>query len=274
MPVPHHSIDVLTEKRSKTGPIVGIVLFLVAAGGLLWYLNRAGNEAALDKAWNSPDALPITSKAGQRGATKLGDSTQVNLGADTKLLVAPGYGQRWRAVQLDGTAEFTPPPNANPPLDVRARNVAVTSNNGTIGVHAFTTDNYVAVRVRNGTANVTAPSGTRTVADGQGVIIDSAGAIRDATAAELNDNFAWVDGNLTITGKTLDEAVKVIRRWYAMELNVRDKALLERPVTLTATIAESGKMIDSLQAAANVKFGYDGGRMILTDAPAGGARKR
>ena len=51
-----------------------------------------------------------------------------------------------------------------------------------------------------------------------------------------------------------------------MELNVKDKALLTRPVTLSATIAESGKMIDALTAAAQVKFGYDGGRMILTDA--------
>ncbi len=266
MPVPHHSIDVLAEKRSKTGPIIGIVVFLALAAGLLFYLNRAGTEAALDKAFASPDALPITSKAGQTANTTLQDSTKLALGADTKLIMAPGFGVRWRAVQLDGTAEFTPPPNADPQLDVRARNVSVTTSSGTVGVHAFTTDNFVVVRARNGSATVNSPSGSRTLTEGQGVVIDSGGAMRDATAAELSDSFAWVDGNLTITGQTLGEAIKRIRRWYGMELNVRDKELLSRPVTMTATIAESGGMIDSLQAAAKVKFGYDGGRMILANA--------
>ncbi|MGH7710363.1 MAG: DUF4974 domain-containing protein [Gemmatimonadaceae bacterium] len=271
MPVPHHGIDVLAEKKSNKGAIIGIVAFIVIAAGLLFYLNRAGTEAALDKAFESPDVATYSSKAGQRAPNlKLEDSTTINLGADTKLIVPPGYGQRWRAVKLDGTVELTPPPNADPPLDIRARNIAVTSSGGTVGVHAFTTDNWVAVRVKNGSATVTAPGGSRDLTDGQGVMLDSAGAIRDATPAELSDAFSWVEGNLTITGQTLGEAIKRIRRWYNMELNVKDKALLNRPVTLTATIAESGQMIDSLQAVAKVKFGYEGGRMVLTDAAGGG----
>jgi ferric-dicitrate binding protein FerR (iron transport regulator) len=269
MPVPHHGIDTLAEQKSKKGPIIGVVLFLVLAAGMLWYLNRAGTEAALEKAFQSPDVASYTSKAGQTAKTKFEDSTALNLGADTKVVVPPGYGQRWRAVKLDGTVELTPPPNASPPLDIRARNISVTSSGGTVGVHAFTTDNWVAVRVKGGTASVTAPGGSRDVADGQGIIVDSAGAIRDATPAELGDAFSWVDGNLTITQQPLGEAIKRIRRWYNMELNVKDKALLTRPVTMSATIAESGKMIDSLQSAAKVKFGYDGGRMILTDASGG-----
>jgi ferric-dicitrate binding protein FerR (iron transport regulator) len=148
----------------------------------------------------------------------------------------------------------------------------VTSSNGTVGVHAFTTDSWTAVRVRGGTAEVSTPSGSRSVADGQGIIVDSTGAIRDATAVELGDAFSWVDGNLSITEQPLGEAIKRIRRWYNMELNVKDKALLDRPVTMKSTIAESGQMIDSLQAAAKVKFGYEGGRMILTDASGSGRR--
>ncbi|MGQ0640605.1 MAG: FecR family protein [Gemmatimonadaceae bacterium] len=269
MPVPHHGIDVLAEKKSKTGPIVGILLFLVLAAGMLLYLNRAGTEAALEKAFQSPDVATYASKAGQRANFKLEDSTAINLGADTKLIVPPGYAQRWRAMQLDGTVEVTPPPNADPPVEIRARNVSVTSSGGTVTVHAYTTDNWVAVRVKGGTASVTAPGGSRDVADGQGVMVDSAGAIRDATPTESGDAFSWVDGNLTITNQPLGEAIKRIRRWYNMELNVKDKALLTRPVTLSATIAESGMMIDALTAAATVKFGYDGGRMILTDASGG-----
>lgn len=273
MPVPHHGIDVLTEKKSKTGPIVGIVLFIIVAVGLLLYLNRAGDEAALEKAFQSPDVANYTSKAGQTAKTTFEDSTVLSLGADTKLIVPPGYGQRWRAVQLDGTVELTPPPNADPPLDIRARNVSVTSSNGTVGVHAYTTDNWIAVRVKGGTATVAAPGGTQEVADGQGVMVDSAGAVRAATPTELTDAFSWVDGNLTITNQPLSEAIKRIRRWYGMELNAKDKALLTRPVSLTATIAESGKMIDALQAAAKVKFGYEGGRMVLADASGGGGSK-
>jgi ferric-dicitrate binding protein FerR (iron transport regulator) len=267
MPVPHHGIDVLAEKKSKVGPIVGIVAFILVGGGLLLYLNRAGSEAALEKAFQSPDVASYTSKAGQTAKTHFEDSTALNLGADTKLVVPPGYAQRWRAVQLDGTVELTPPPNADPPLDIRAsRNVSVVSSGGTVGVHSFTTDSWTAVRVKGGSADVKAPGGTRTITDGQGVIVDSTGTVRDATPTEIGDAFSWVDGNLTITNQPLGEAIKRIRRWYNMELNVKDKALLERPVTLSATITESGQMVDALQAAAKVKFGYDGGRMILTDA--------
>ncbi len=266
MPVPHHGLDALAEQKSKKGPIIGIALFLIAGAGLLLYLNRAGTEAAMDKAFESADAANYTSQAGQTAKTKLQDSTALNLGASTKLIVPPGYGQRWRAVQLDGTVELTPPPNASPPLDVRARNVSVTSSGGTVGVHAFTTDNWIAVRVKGGSADVKAPGGSRSITDGQGVIVDSTGAVRDATPAELTDAFSWVDGNLTITAQPLSEVIKRIGRWYGIELTVKDKALLTRPITMTATIAESGKMIDSLQAAGKVKFGYEGGRRVLTDA--------
>lgn len=266
MPVPHHGLDALAEKKSKTGPIIGIVLFVILAAGLLLYLNRAGEEAAIDKAFESADAATYTSRAGQTAKTKLEDSTALNLGASTKLIIPPGYGQRWRAVQLDGAVELTPPPNANPPLDIRARNVSVTSSGGTVGVHAFSTDKWIAVRVKNGSAEVKAPGGTKSLADGQGAIVDSTGAVRDATPAELTDAFSWTDGNLTITNQPLSEAIKRIGRWYGIELTVKDKALLTRPITMTATITESGKMIDSLQAAGKVKFGYEGGRRVLTDA--------
>jgi transmembrane sensor len=266
MPVPHHGLDALAEKKSKTGPIIGIVLFAVFAGGLLLYLNRAGNEAAMDKAFESPDAAVYSSQAGQTARTKLQDSTALNLGASTKLVVPPGYGQRWRALQLDGAVELTPPPNANPPLDIRARRVSVISSGGTVGVHAFTTDNWIAVRVKNGSADVKAPGGDRSISDGQGVIIDSTGAVRDATAAELADAFSWTEGNLTITNQPLSEAIKRIGRWYGIELTVKDKSLLTRPITMTSTISESGKMVDSLQAAGKLKFGYEGGRRVLTDA--------
>lgn len=267
MPVPHHGLDALTEKKSKTGPIIGIVLFAIVGVGLLLYLNRAGNEAAMDKAFESPDAAVYSSRAGQTAKTKLQDSTALNLGASTKLVVPPGYGQRWRALELDGTVELTPPPNANPPLDIRApHGVSVASPGGTVGVHGFTTDKWVAVRVKGGTAEVKAPGGSRSLADGQAVLVDSTGAVRDATPAEASDAFSWVDGNLTITQQPLSEAIKRIGRWYGIELTVKDKALLTRPITMTSTIAESGKMIDSLQAAGKVKFGYEGGRRVLTDA--------
>jgi ferric-dicitrate binding protein FerR (iron transport regulator) len=267
MPVPHHGLDALAEKKSKTGPIIGVVLFVILAAGLLLYLNRAGEEAAMDKAFESADAANYTSRAGQTAKTTLQDSTALNLGASTKLVIPPGYGQRWRAVQLDGTVELTPPPNASPPLDIRAvRNVTVTSSSGTVGVHAFSTDNWVAVRVKNGTAEVKAPGGSKSLADGQGAIVDSSGALRDATPAELSDAFSWTEGNLTITNQPLSEAIKRIGRWYGIELTVKDKSLLTRPITMTTTITESGKMIDSLQAAGKVKFGYEGGRRVLTDA--------
>ena len=118
---------------------------------------------------------------------------------------------------------MTPP--LKEPLRWRSCTQRHGTSSGATSAAAYTTD-WIAVRARNGSAEVVAPSGSRSIADGQGVIIDTAGAIRDATATELSDAFAWVDGNLTITGQPLSEAIKRIRRWYGMELNVKDKELL------------------------------------------------
>jgi hypothetical protein len=57
-----------------------------------------------------------------------------------------------------------------------------------------------------------------------------------------------------------------------MQMEVADKALLTRPVTMTATFEGKKEAIAALEAAALVKFGYDGTKPILKDDPAAAAK--
>jgi transmembrane sensor len=263
------------KRRVRPGHIAlgaGVAAAIVAP---LWWAEQTSGDAAANRALSSPDARVVSTVTAQRAAVELLDGSKASLGADTKLVIAPDFGATVRAVKLEGAAMFTVAPEQKHEFYVRAGDARVTAAGTIFVVHAFPGDETSVVGVREGSVTVKTDDETRDVAASRGVVITKEGTIRDATANELEEAMSWTDNRLVIANRPLRHALKQISRWYAYDVVVRDSALLDRPVTVNATLDSSGVAIAALEKTGRLAFGYDEDKkMVLRDAGAAPAETK
>jgi ferric-dicitrate binding protein FerR (iron transport regulator) len=266
----------LTARRTMFDwrKLAGSIVAIGAVIGLLTWLGRGAADDIVDQTIAAADSRVIATKPAERAQTTLGDGTVAALGADTRLRRPTGFGRTIRALGLEGTARFTVPAGTDDPLDVRARNVSITSPGGVFVVRAYSTDSAVAVAAREGSVTVRAGGTARPLAPGSAVSVARDGTMSDLVAPALDEQLAWADGRLVLSGRRLREALPEMRRWYLLDLYLNDSSLDARPVTMSADLTSSVQALSELEKSAGVRLTYEGKTMVLRDARAGGATRR
>ena len=88
------------------------------------------------------------------------------------------------------------------------------------------------------------------------------------SAELLEEAFSWMDGTVIIHNETLKGALNELRRWYGLDLVVKDSAVLTRMVTMKVPLSSKMDAIHELEKAGHVKFAYEKQTAVLLDAPA------
>jgi ferric-dicitrate binding protein FerR (iron transport regulator) len=260
------------KRRMRVGAVALGAIVAVAIAAPLWWAERSGADAAATRALASPNARVVNTVTGQRASVELLDGSRAALGADTKLTIAPDFGSVVRAVKLEGAALFTVAPGQKHDFYVRAGDARVTATGTTFGVHAYPGDETIVVSVREGSVRVKADE-TREVEAPGGVVVTKAGAVRDATPAELEEAFGWTEARFVLVNRPLRHALKAFNRWYPMDVAVRDSALLTRPVTVKASLESSSEAIAALEKSGRLSSGTEGKTTVLRDAAAAAPSK-
>jgi transmembrane sensor len=260
----HHLADI-TKSRSLKMPLITAGVIAVAILGGLWWVDQNSADAAVSNALSSADARVIGSGAGQIGSTTLKDGTTAKVGPDTKLTISPTYGTNLRAVKLEGAASFAVQPVDKVPFAVRVRDVTIYATGTAFDVTAFPADPSIIVRVREGSVSVRGEGDPRDVKAGQAIAVSKDGTVADVSGPALQQAVAWVDGNFAVADRPLREVLPLLTRWYRIELQVRDSALLGRPVTGAATLDSSMSAIREIEKSTGLKFDWEGKTMVLRD---------
>ena len=263
------------SKQSWKVPVFTLVGVLAVTSGILWWVNRKGEESNVSQSLLSPDAKHLASAPGQRAAMTLSDDSKVNLGSDSQVIVPSAFDDKVRVIRLDGTATFTVKANPLKPFEVRAGNATFTATGTEFSVRAFADEDQVALKVKEGT--VAAQVGTappRTVNAGGTLVVAKDGTMQDGSPEALGVAFSWLDGNVVIANRSIKDALNELRRWYGLDLVVKDSALLARQVSLSVPLSSKKDAIAALEKSGNVRFVYEGQTPTLHDAgSAGGAAK-
>jgi transmembrane sensor len=261
------------KRRLRLGAVALGAAVALAIVGPLWWIERSSADAAATRALNSSDARTVSTLTGQQASVTLVDGSKATLGADSKLVIAPDFGAVVRAVKLEGAALFTVAPGQKHEFYLRAGDARVTATGTTFGVHAYPADETIVVGVREGSVTVKADD-TRDIQAPRGVVVTKGGAIRDASASELEEALGWTDDRLVIANRPLREALKRMTRWYALEFAVRDSALLNRPVTVRASPQSWRDAITALERSGKLAVDADGRKMTVRDAGAAPTEKK
>jgi ferric-dicitrate binding protein FerR (iron transport regulator) len=175
-----------------------------------------------------------------------------------------------RAVKLDGEATFTVAPGRSRAFELRAGNNAKVVVTGTVlTVRSFSSESTVVVFLKEGSAGVSRVGSrdtARVVTAGHALVIPKSGAMRQPTGPELEEATSWNDHTLTVANRQLRDALPQLRRWYGIDIKVPDLPLLDRPVTIQASLDSPKEAITAIEQSANVKFGYDDKTMVFRDA--------
>jgi ferric-dicitrate binding protein FerR (iron transport regulator) len=257
----------------RTAALVGAAIVIIAIAGVMW-ANRMSTELAVANAMSGTNGRVTASGFGQIGKVTLGDSTEVTLAPDTKLFVPADFGEKIRAVKLDGAASFNVAKGSDD-FRVYIRNAVVTAKGTRFVVSRRWSDTAVVVKVTEGSVSVRVGKGTSsTVNANQTLVVDAVGATREATADEAEEAASWADGKLTMVDRPLKEILPELLRWYNVDASVRDLSLLERKATLRTTLDSGSVALADVAKSAGLTVTKDGTRNVLVDAAAKPAVKR
>jgi ferric-dicitrate binding protein FerR (iron transport regulator) len=241
--------------------VAGVLFGAVAA------MNYLGADAKIASAVNAADARVVTSLPGQVGVVTLDDGSTVRLAPESKLTIPKAFGPDLRAVQLDGAGAFTVAPGQKQNFQVHGRNAVVVAKGTKFTVRGYESDPATTVVVQEGTVDVRQGEQTRSLAAGGSVVIAAGESPRLASSAESDEAAAWTTG-------TLGDVLLQLRRWYGLTVNVPQAALLDKPVTLRASLDSSRQAIHGIEESTGLEFGYIGPNMVFRERAAASAKKK
>jgi ferric-dicitrate binding protein FerR (iron transport regulator) len=255
-------------KERNWKPMIGLTALgvLVAIGAIFW-INKAGESRAVERALADPQARKTVTGAGQQADVTLDDGTVVRLGPETELTVPKLFGMTdgMRAVKIDGIASFNVTRTGEKAFEVRSGGVAMTATGTVFTVKRSREDSSVILNVRDGTVEMRVGEQTRSVTKGLSFHVNSAGVVSVPAAEQLSEATTWVDGTLTIQGRTLRYVLPQLKKWYGLDVHVQDIPLLQRTVFLSAPLNSPKEALNSIEKSGGLKFTYIGENMAFTD---------
>jgi ferric-dicitrate binding protein FerR (iron transport regulator) len=261
----------LGKERNWTPFIIIGVVALALAGGVMWWIEKAGESRAIDRALAAPDVRGYETGSGQQANVTLDDSTVVRLGPESKLTVPKRFGMSggYRAVKIEGTANFDVHKTFAEAFEVRSAGGAIIARGTSFVVRRYKEDSSLIVHVKEGTVDLRFGENTRSITKGMSYAVTNAGEMRVPSAEELEEASSWADGNVSIVGHTLRYVLPQLKRWYGLDIHVSDTGLLDRKVFVRAALNSPKEAITSVEQSGGLKFAYIGDNMAFQDTVPG-----
>jgi len=214
----------------------------------------------------SGTARVLATRVGERDSLTLSDGSTVVLAPASRLTVAAGFDGGDRVVTLEGAAFFNVRHDAAHPFTVRSAGAeirdigtAFTVKTDAVGaVSVSVTHGIVAVRETAATTASAAP--VELHAGDRGVVREGAVVVTRGTVAADDD--AWTRGQLSYRDASLAEVQADLKRWYGINLQVADSALMRLTVTMPAQ-PDSARVLSTIAALLGADVEQRGDTFIL-----------
>ena len=242
---------------------------LVLSLPALYGLDRAGEDATVTAALASEQARVHSARAGQRVDVTLADGSTAALFADSRLRVAGRFGPELRAIALEGAASIAATKGAAHPLEVRLGTARVLADDARFVARFYPDDESALIRVSEGAVSVRTGDALHVVNAGELLAISREGVASVPAPADVAQRLSFAEGRLVARDLRVRDALRLLARWYALDLAVDDEVLLDRPAALDGALVSPREAIASLERSAGLRFGWEGKAMVLRDAAAG-----
>lgn len=269
------------QRRLQATPARGRTLWRVAVPAI-----AATALVAIGlKSWMRNDNIPTPAAAphrmlatgvGVRDSMQLSDGSRVVLGPLSSVIVASGYGETSREVEVRGDAWFDVVHDNAKPFTVHAGSATIVDVGTKFTVRSDSPEG-VSVSVTQGSVsmrdvNTPAQAGVVLKAGDNGSL-KSGGQVVARRGTVNEDDVAWLNGRLVFREAALDEVKASMRRWYGVELQFDDPSLAGRHITASFNGEPTERVLDVLRLVLGAEIERHGDTAIVRSAQ-GSVRSR
>mgnify|MGYP001792660274 CR=1 FL=1 len=247
----------------RWGGIAAIFVILLSTG-IYGYKNFYGpaNESSEIPAQNFKT---ISAELGEKKSLVLPDGSTVVLNSASELKYPDKFDEESRVVSLKGHAHFNIQRDENRPFII----YTATSKTQVLGTsfdvidRADTERTEVVVtsgKVRFSELKNEKNSVDLTV-DKQGILLPNSPIIVNGVTATYHT--AWKEDILLFENKPFGDIVKVLERWYAIDITVNNQELLERQFTFTYENPSVEELFERMAFVAKFEYAIDGQHITI-----------
>ncbi|HEX5580257.1 MAG TPA: FecR domain-containing protein [Gemmatimonadaceae bacterium] len=259
----------IADRKTSAGTIALMIGVAAAVVLLLVYIvpriAPSDPVADADAAISNNDTRLVATQPGLRANVELADGSRALLGPDTRLRIPPGFGERTRAVGVEGTAQFRVAPENDRVFIVRAGNATVTASGTEFAVSAYP-GAVAIVRVREGQVEVIGGGETRSLREGEAAAVAADGKLSTPNAAALDEAVGWLDGNFVVNDRSMRDLPALLQRWYGLDILVADSSVLDRKLSFRVPLDSTRRLISMIEQVGGVKYASQGGARVFRDA--------
>ncbi len=254
---------VVPARRWQSIALPAAAAAVVVIGGGLWWHSRG-----------TPGYTPASvaqvfaTNVGRRDSVRLADGTRVLLAPESRLIVAMGYGNTMREVELTGEAYFDVRHDAGRPFVVHAgsadiRDLGTTFSvrvAGNQGVRVAVTSGSVSLAPASASPNaavVLRPGDAGTLGLDGRTLVDRGGTAEPDTA--------WTSGRLVFREAPVSSVRSELRRWYGIDL-VIDSAFAARHLSMTFDGESADRVLEVIALSLGAEVERQGNTALIKPA--------
>lgn len=239
--------------------VAAAVIFLVAISWAIRYWPQ------------DPVTGPLLTKAtgpGQKSTLVLSDGTQVRLNSGSEITYPQRFSQQNREVILEGEAFFDVKNDPGRPFIIHSTVLKTTVLGTSFNISAFPGQDQ-HVTVATGRVKVEAPG---EVSRQEVILSPAEQAYFDRTKGNLGTKkidlvtvLAWKEGVLQFDKVTLEQAVKVLERWYNVRITLANEALKHCVIRGKYKDENLRNVLESLKFVNEIDYQWDStGHVTIT----------
>jgi len=252
-----------TSTFFRWGGIAAIFIILLSTG--IYGYKNFYSPAIEGSDVTAKNFKTISAEHGEKKKLVLPDGSTVILNSGTELQYPDIFNEESRVVSLKGHAHFNIQRDENRPFII----YTATSKTQVLGTSFDVIDHANAetseVVVTSGKVRFSELKNEKNSVD---LTVDRQGVLSPNMPIQVNDvvatyRTAWKDNILLFENKPFGDIVKVLERWYAINITVNNQELLERRFTFTYENPSVEELFERMAFVAKFEYAIDGQHITI-----------
>jgi len=231
----HASRTFRTRSSSWRIPAIPAIVTLAAAAAVFFFVSAKSRPSVTPPEWRE-----VATNQGQRADVYLSDGTHVLVAPESRLRFTSPLSDTVRNVMLEGHALFEVKHDSLRPFSVRTAGGVIADLGTRFDVRQYAGDSLLRVMVAEGRVAMSGPQVAIPVelAAGDLGTLGASGKVGIRRGVDVAREMDWSSGRLTFEAVPLRDAIRELRRYYAMDFVLADSEVGAR--RLTASFSGEG----------------------------------
>ncbi len=242
-----------------------ISLILVSIS-LFYLFGDITQETAQVETVNESVLIKKVAEYGQKKTIRLPDSSIVKLNSGSSIQYLENFSDGSRSLLLTGEAFFDIAKDRSRPFIIQTDHIQVEVLGTSFNIKSYREDTHTDVAVKTGHVLVKkiASSDVLNLHPYEMAVFynTSADLIKQKIINE-EGVFGWIQGNLVFDNENFDNVVKMISRWYDVEIKVINSLRKDKSITAKLTNATLKEALEGLSHTYQFKYKVNGNQITI-----------